>query len=77
MINIYLFLTELLGDLQKGKCHCQRVGGKLRFKIINFIYLFCSDAGRCKKLEVSVVKGGQNLVGIGLTDLPNMGVGWI
>jgi hypothetical protein len=26
-----------------------------------------------KKLEVSVVKGGQNLVGIGLTDLPNIG----
>ena len=40
------------------------------------VHIPCSDAGRLKLLGVPVVIGGDNLpnpVGIGLTDLPNIG----
>ena len=42
------------------------------------MFMFCSDAGRWKTLGVPVVICGDNLsslVGIGWTDLPNMGGG--
>ena len=42
------------------------------------MYVLVSDAGSWKLLGVPVVIGGHNLpspVGIGLTDLPNMGGG--
>ena len=42
------------------------------------MFMFCSDAGRWKTLGVPVVICGDNLsslVGIGWTDLPNIGGG--
>ena len=45
---------------------------------LNFVIYIGSDAGRWKTLGVPVVIGGDNLpspVGIGLTDLPNIGGG--